>query len=51
MKRLLVFVVALALPQVLSDVAMNQPVEITENQLMRFPTGASPPPLWLTTGY
>ena len=31
MKRLLVFVVALALPLVFSDVAMNQPVKITEN--------------------
>ena len=31
MKRLLVFVLALALPLLLSDVAMNQPVKITEN--------------------
>ena len=31
MKRLLVFVVALALPLLLSDVAMNQPVKIIEN--------------------
>jgi len=32
MKRLLVFVVALAPPLLLSDVAMNKPVKITENQ-------------------
>jgi hypothetical protein len=31
MKRLLVFVAALALPLLLSDVAMNQPVKIIEN--------------------
>lgn len=31
MKRLLVFVVALALPLLLCDVAMNQPVKIMEN--------------------
>jgi hypothetical protein len=31
MKRLLVFVVALALPLLLSDVAMNQQVKITGN--------------------
>jgi hypothetical protein len=31
MKRLLVFVAALALPLLLSDVAMNQPVKIMEN--------------------